>query len=321
MTVHSPWNSPGGFVPLPAAAAVFCLLWSSAFAVSKLGLADCPPLLFLAVRLLLAGIVILSFAALTGAPLRFSRRDLAAFAAIGIANNAVYLALNYIGMRSVSAGLTALIGSANPVLTALLAVVFLGEPMTWRKAAGLVLGVGGVAFVVENRIAGGADSIVGVACIVAGLLSIVTGTILLRRFAPPGRLWVGNGVQNLLGGLAVTPVALAFESVGAVVPSWRLLGALLFLALLVSVFGYFLWSYLIMTAGAAAASAYHFVMPPLGFIFGWLLLGEHIAPRDLVGIVPIVIGIYLITRSGPKRAAPAAAADGRMAPGDASGRA
>jgi len=75
-----------------------------------------------------------------------------------------------------------------------------------------------------------------------------------------------------------------------------------------------------MRAGAAAASAYHFVMPPLGFIFGWLLLGEHIAPKDLIGVVPIVLGIYLITRSGGRRT-PSALVPTPASPGDARGRA
>jgi drug/metabolite transporter (DMT)-like permease len=38
------------------------------------------------------------------------------------------------------------------------------------------------------------------------------------------------------------------------------------------------------------------MMPPLGMLFGWLLLGEHVATADLVGIVPVALGIYLVTR-------------------------
>jgi drug/metabolite transporter (DMT)-like permease len=38
-------------------------------------------------------------------------------------------------------------------------------------------------------------------------------------------------------------------------------------------------------------------MPPLGVLFGWLLLGEHVALADLLGIVPVAIGIYLVTRA------------------------
>jgi hypothetical protein len=41
-------------------------------------------------------------------------------------------------------------------------------------------------------------------------------------------------------------------------------------------------------------------MPPLGVFFGWLLLGEHVELRDLVGILPITVGIYFVTRlAGP----------------------
>jgi len=46
-----------------------------------------------------------------------------------------------------------------------------------------------------------------------------------------------------------------------------------------------------------SASAYRFLMPPLGMLFGWLLLGEHIAFADLIGIVPVALGIYLVTRA------------------------
>jgi drug/metabolite transporter (DMT)-like permease len=277
--------------------ATFCLIWSSAFSAAKIALADCPPLLLLTARFLIAGLVVLGAAAVSGTNWRaLSRRDLLALAALGIANNALYLGLNYIGMRSISSGLSALIVSTNPVLTALLAAVVLGEHMTWRKATGLLLGVGGVAFIVESRIAGGVDSPVGIMFTLAALLSMVGGTILFKRLAPNGGLWIGNGVQNLAGGLALVPFAFSLESVGEVVPSWRLVIALAYSALLVSVVGYLLWFHLLTTSGATAASAYHFMMPPLGMLFGWLLLGERVALADFIGIVPVAFGIYLVTR-------------------------
>jgi drug/metabolite transporter (DMT)-like permease len=46
----------------------------------------------------------------------------------------------------------------------------------------------------------------------------------------------------------------------------------------------------------AAASAYHFLMPPLGMLFAFLVLGEHVESRDLLGIIPVALGIYLVTR-------------------------
>jgi drug/metabolite transporter (DMT)-like permease len=277
----------------------FCLLWSSAYAVAKLAIADGPPLLLLTIRLLLAAVVMLGAAALTGVPLKLSRRDLLLFIALGIANQAAYLGLSYVGLQSISAGLAALVISANPVLTAVLAAAFLNERMTWRKIAGLVLGVGGVAFVVQSRIAGGFDHAGGIVFTLAALVSLVIGTILFKKFVPSGGLWVGNGVQSLSAGLAVLPFAFTFESVGDIVPTWRLAAALAFVVLLVSVFAYLLWFQLLKQLGATAASSYHFLMPPLGMLFGWLLLGEHVSPADFAGIVPVALGIYLVTRPAP----------------------
>ena len=59
---------------------------------------------------------------------------------------------------------------------------------------------------------------------------------------------------------------------------------------------YALWFYLLKTCGATEASAYHFIMPPLGILFAFLVLGEHVALRDMLGIVPVALGIYLVTR-------------------------
>jgi drug/metabolite transporter (DMT)-like permease len=291
----------GGLNGEPVLIAAFCLLWSSAFAVSKLALADCPPLLLLTVRFSVAGAIMLAGAAMLRTRWRLGWRDGLVLAAIGVANNALYLAFSYHGMLTLQSGLMALIVSTNPVLTSLLAACFLGEPMTVRKIIGLLLGVAGVAVVVESRIAGGAASAPGVGFALAALMSIVAGTILFKRFAPKADLIVANGVQTLAGGLALAPFAFAFERVGDVVPTWRLLAAVAYLTLLGSIVAYFLWFRLLTVFGATAASAYHFLMPPLGMMVGWILLGEHVHPRDLIGIVPVAAGIWLVTRPAGSR--------------------
>src|SRR5215471_7719868 len=288
-------------IPLPFLIAAFCLLWSSAFAAAKIGMADSPPLLLLVMRFLVAGILIFGVAAIRRSPRNLSRRDVLVFAVLGVVNQATFLGLGYVGMHSISSGLSALVISANPVLTAVMAAWFLNERMTWRKAAGLLLGITGVAFVVESRIAGGVDHSTGIAFTIAALLSLVVGTILFKKFAPAHGHWIGNGVQNLSAGLTTLPFALTFENVADIVPSGRLLAAVAYLALFVSVFAYLLWFHMLTVSGATAASSYHFIMPPLGLLFGWLLLGEHVAFADLVGIVPVAIGIYLVTRPAPSR--------------------
>jgi drug/metabolite transporter (DMT)-like permease len=285
-----------GFNPLPLYIGLFCLLWSFAFVAGKIGVTDCPPLILLTARFSLAGVLILGISALRGDAWSLSWRDALVFAILGVANNALYLGLGYTGLQTVSAGLGGLIVSANPVFTAGLAALFLGETLTWRKVLGLLLGIAGVAFIVWHRMSVGTDSLHGILFTLASLASIVLGTILFKLSAPKGSLWIGNGVQNLAAGVVLLPFAVGFSSVGDIVPSARLLGAFAFLVLGGSILAYRLWFHLLRVCGATAASAYHFLMPPLGMLFAFIVLGEHVELRDLAGIVPVALGIYLVTR-------------------------
>src|SRR3954447_26205977 len=229
-----------GLNQLPFYIALFCLLWSFAFVAGKIGVTDCPPLILLTARFLLAGVLIFGISALRGEGWSLSPRDVAIFAVLGVANNALYLGLGYTGLQTVSAGLGGLIVSANPVFTAVLAAVFLGETLTWRKVSGLLLGIAGVAFIVWHRMSVGTDSFHGILFTLASLASIVVGTILFKVLAPKGSLWVGNGVQNLAAGLVLLPIAFTFSDVGDIVPSARLLGAFSFLVFGGSILAYLL---------------------------------------------------------------------------------
>lgn len=283
------------FNTLPLAIGLFCLLWSYAFVAGKIGVTHCPPLILLAARFALAGILILG-ATLVRGDWSLSWRDVVIFTVLGIANNALYLGLGYTGLQSVSAGLGGLIVSANPVFTAGLAALLLGEGMTWRKASGLLLGIIGVTLIVWHRLSVGTDSLHGILFTLASLASIVAGTILFKLLAPKGSLWIGNGVQNLAAGIVLAPVALTFADVHAIDFTPSLIGAFAFLVLGGSILAYWLWFHLLKVCGATAASAYHFLMPPLGMLFAYLVLGEHIEARDLLGIIPVALGIYLVTR-------------------------
>ena len=289
----------------PLQIVLFCMLWSFAFVAGKVGVADCPPLLLLTARFLLAGVLILGLARLFGEHGSLRWRDIAVCALLGLANNALYLGFSYTGMQTVSAGLSGLIISANPVVTAVLAALLLNEPLTWRKIAGLALGVIGVTFIVWHRLTLGIEAWQGVLFTLASLASLVAGTILFKRLSPQGSLWIGNGVQNLAAGVAMAPLAFSLSSVRDITPSWPLAAAFAFLVLGGSILAYWLWFRLLKLYGATAASAWHFVMPPLAMLFAWMVLGEAIDGRDLLGVIPVAIGIYLVTRPA-RQSAPGA---------------
>lgn len=290
------------FLPLPVLVGLFCVLWSSAFAGAKMALADAPPLTLLAIRLLLAGAIMLALAWVVDGRPRLGRRDIGALVFIGVLNNAVYLGLNWTALTFTSSAYTAVLTSCLPLLVALFAGPLLGEKLNLSKWIGISLGLAGVVIVLRSRLEGAHESLAGTLLVGGGVTALAAGTLAFKYFRPRGGVWTGNAVQCLAGGLVLVPLALATESLSDVRLTANLFGGLTFLVIGVSIGGYGLWFYLLTRSSATAASSLHFLMPPLGLAFGWLLLGEAVPPLDFVGIAPIALGIWLVTRPGRKPA-------------------
>ncbi|MGY6268085.1 DMT family transporter [Achromobacter denitrificans] len=287
--------SPGiSWAPIAA----FCILWSSAFAAAKIAVRDCPPLTLLTIRFLIAGLLMLGLAAAGGRWKLPAPRDLAALALLGALNNALYLGLSWSGMTSVSSAFTAVLISTNPLLIGVLAGPVLGERLGWRKLAGLCLGLAGVALVLRSRLSGMQEDLHGTLLVTGGLVALVAGTLLYKRLKPAAGLWTSTGIQSLAGAAVLLPFALAHESLGDARMTASLFWSMAYMIVAVSMGGYYLWFMILGRASATAASALHFLMPPLGLLFGWLVLSEPVSWLDLLGIVPIAFGIWLATRRG-----------------------
>jgi drug/metabolite transporter (DMT)-like permease len=272
---------------------LFCLSWSSAYPTAKLAIATSPPMLFLGIRFLIAAALLIAYAAARG-EMR-GRIPWGALAILGLLNQAGYQGLFWEAMRTESGGMAVVIGSLVPIATAAFAAPLLGERLTLSKGAGLLLGMAGAVFIVRNRLGMGEDP-VGIWFFVAGLVAMTAGTILFKKLAPATSLTVAVGVQQLAAGFALLAIGLATEDPHRIVVGPAYLLTMAWFVLVVSVGAMMLWFLLLRSGTATAASSLHFLMPPLGLLMTWAVLGEALHPSDLLGIVPVALGIWLATR-------------------------
>ena len=279
---------------------LFCTAWASGFTTAKLALTVSPPAIFGGIRFVVTGVLLLGYAAWRG-DLR-GRVPWAALIVLGVFNQAGYQGLAWQGLSGVSAGLTTIIASLNPILIAALAAPLLGERMHWRKVLGLVLGFAGAVFVVRHRIVTGHDELGGVLLIVGALLSLVVGTILFKLLAPAVTLPVAVGVQTLAAGLLLSGLGFGLEDPSRIVWGPRFWLVMAWCVVVVSIASLLLWFWLLRNGSASSASALHFLIPPIGLAIAWLVLGETVSPSDLLGVVPVALGIWLATRPAPVKA-------------------
>lgn len=288
-SLRRPW-------PLALAAIPFVLIWTSAFPASKFALASAPPMLFLSLRFLTAGLLLLAWAASRGELARLRWRDLPVLALLGLLNHAAYLGLSWTGMDTASSGMATIIISANPLLVSLLAWRLLGEQLGRGQIIGLILGMLGVVWIVRHRLDAGVDDGRGVALLLAALTVLSFGTVLYKRLSVATPFTLGVALQLICAGLWLLPVAVLTEDVTALQVTPLFLGSFLWMVLVVSIGAYLLWFWLLERGSAGAVSAWLFLSPPTGLVMGAMLLGESVSPFDLVGILPIGLGIVLASR-------------------------
>jgi len=278
-----------------ATVALFVLLWSSAFAAGKIAMQVSPPQLFLGIRFLLAGVLMMGFALVMGhyRPIGFS--GWGKLVVLGVLNQAGYQGLAWHAMGDVSSALAAVIISMNPIFIALLAVPALGEHMSLRRGAGLALGLVGVVIVLNSRINVSGEDIGGVLIMAVSLTSVVVGSILFKKWNIDAPISVLVGGQFLSAGVLLLSVGLMTEDVSQIAFGTDYILSMAYIVIAVSIGAVGLWFYLLTHGTASDASALHFLMPPFGLFFGWLLLDEQAAIGDFLGIVPIALGIWLAT--------------------------
>jgi drug/metabolite transporter (DMT)-like permease len=280
---------------------LFCFAWASGFTMAKIAQQTSPPALFGGIRFLISGALLLGYAAWRG-ELR-GRIPWGALCVLGLFNQAGYQGLAWQGMGTVSAGLTTIIASLNPILIAAVAAPLLGERLHWRKILGLLLGFAGAVFVVRHRIAGGGEDPAGLLMVVGALISMVIGTLAFKVLAPAVSLAVAVGVQVASAGAVLLTLGLAFEDPALMVIGPQFWFAMAWCVLVMSVGALLLWFWLLRNGSASNASALHFLIPPIGLAMSWLILGEQVSLFDLIGIVPVALGIWLATRPAPVRPA------------------
>lgn len=272
----------------------FILLWSSAYIVVRMGLPDMSPIASLALRFVIATTVLFALARAMGQPLSVLGSRWPHFAVAGALMNGIYLATAYVALQYLPAGTMGLLAALNPMLTAMLGWIILGERMRLAQWLGLGLGVAGVVLVVGVAPVLG-QSVAAALLAVGGIVCFAVGTIYFRRYCGASALLAGNAVQMGSAAVLCAILAVAFEPLH-VTWTWRLIACTLYLALAVSVGAMGLFGYMLRSRTAGVVSSNFYVIPGLTAVLAWLVLGETLTPMAVAGFCTSSIGVWLAQR-------------------------
>jgi drug/metabolite transporter (DMT)-like permease len=279
---------------------IFVVLWSSGFIGAKFLLPHAEPFTLLSVRFALTAFILISIAAVMRAPMKMTKSQYLRAGYISLFLHFAYTGGIFVALHEgVSAGITAVVVSLQPVLVSLLAIALLGEKLRSSQVAGLVLGLIGVTLLLAPKILQGDASLVfstaGVLAAVVALIGSVWGTLEQKRYGSDLPILYGLAFQYTVSGILLGILAITTESM---IIEWSIqfVAVLLWIVLGVSIGSVVLLFYLLRKGTAGSVSSLLYLGTPLAATFGYIFFDEHISSVGAIGMAIAVFGVWLVLR-------------------------
>jgi drug/metabolite transporter (DMT)-like permease len=286
--------------------ALVYVLWGSTYLAMRVAVATVPPYAVGSVRYLVAGLLMLSWCALTGRKIKISGSDFVRLLAIGvlllsIANVGVLWAEQY-----VSSGLAALIVAIVPIWVVVLETwVFRVGKMPARGLLGLAFGIAGMVILLWPKVASGTHlgrlQLVGALILIFASLSWALGSILSHRWTLSVDVFTAAGWQMLLGGVVNTVIATLTGQFSRAAWTASAMWAIAYLVVSGSLVGFTAYIWLLEHVPPPKVATYAYVNPIVAVFLGWLLLRETVDVFTLIGTVVIISSVALVNTAKLKR--------------------
>ena len=263
---------------------------------AKYGLPYADPFIFLAIRILIASILLFALAKAMRMPIRIGRGAIARSGLIGFFLHACYLGgVFYSIAQGLPAGVAAVVTSLQPVLVSVFAVKVLGEQLRLRQVIGLLIGLIGVILVLGPSI----DAQIPAPAIIAILTALIgstSATLLQKKMGSDIPLLSGTAYQYLFSGCILGIIALATQETTI---NWtlRFTVAFIWLILVLSVGAILLLLWLLNSGSTAKVSSLFYLVPPATAIEAFFLFGEKVNTQGFLGIGITALGVWLVMRS------------------------
>lgn len=225
-------------------------------------------------------------------------------AVVALGAGVPYFATFSLGLRHVNSGQAAVFGpGASSLFTVLIAATVLGEPLGWRRIAGLVCTLGGFLTVASHDVQDGGGRLAGFALILLASFGWAAFTVASRRLALPPLVtaaWV-----SVTNGAVYLPLYLVTVGSGPIMaaPGHVVALQVAYQGLLTGTVAMMAFSLAVARLGAAGAAAYTPLTPVLAALIGRWLLGDPVDAATAAGLVAVAAGVVISTGLFPRLSA------------------
>ncbi len=288
-----------------AAMLLLAVMWGLSIPATKLGLQTVPPLTLTAMRFVIA---VPLFLALVIGKERLSARALLPLAALGVIGISLGQVAQAFGVKATSASVGTIISATIPVFVVVFATLRLKQPVRGRQQMGLLVAFVGIILVaVESESTTTPESsLAGMAWLLLSAVSIAFYYVWSLELTYKFGTIVVAAWSTLFGFIAMLPFTGWEIWYAPIHITAQAVGVAVYLGVVVTVAGLFLWLHLLRTVPARVAASVQYLQPVVGIVASSAIFGDRLGPLFALGVVLILIGLALVvaTRRAPEVAVP-----------------
>ncbi|MDH4188596.1 MAG: DMT family transporter [Betaproteobacteria bacterium] len=293
------------------AAAIWLLVglvlgWGMSWPLMKLALSEMPPLRFRAFAVGVGTIGLFAAAWISGARLALPRGALSRIAGVAFFNSIAWSVSMAYGLRLVDSGRAAIVVYTFPVWSIPLGAWLLGEPITRRRLAGLVLGMSGMALLLGGELHAVGRAPLGALLLLGTAASWAVGTVLMKRWAVDVPASAYTAWMSLIAFVPLLAATLLLER-GPLHPFGLSAGPMFgafYSALIAALFCQWAWLRLVRLTSAGVASLSILAVPVVGVASGMVLLGERPGASDIGALALVLASLGTVVLPSRTRRAP-----------------
>jgi O-acetylserine/cysteine efflux transporter len=274
------------------------VVWGFNFAVVKTGLHIVPPIAFVALRFAVVGVMLLPW-------LRWPQRRFRDLAVLSIILGVVHFSLMFTGMRGLDVATASIAIQLQVPFAAILAAVFFGETLHWRRITGMAIAFAGVVLIAgEPRLSG---NLLPLFLVIAAACTWASATIQIKRIGDDVDVLALNGWVALLAAPQLALLSWAIEDgqlAAIAAASWRLWLSVAFQAVLVTIFGYSVWYRLMRRFSVNQVMPFTLLVPLFGVLSGVIFFDDQLTLLMLIGGLCTIVGVAIIIIRRPRVIAP-----------------
>ncbi|WP_242837268.1 DMT family transporter [Alkaliphilus transvaalensis] len=277
------------------------VFWAGAFIGGKLAVEEFPPFALTFLRFFFASILIFFvMVKYEKKDWRLKKEDYPTMVFLGLVGMVGYHILFFIALKHTTAVNASMIAAINPLVTTLLAVVFLKEGLTISKVVGILIALMGVVLTISrgdlsallNFTFNKGDLIMLAAVSCWAIYSIVSRRVMMK-YSP----LILTTYSFVLCTLFTLPFAL-WENPAVYLKNTTALGwgGVLYMAIFPSTIGYLVQQTSIKEIGPTRTAIFINLVPVFSMILSVLILKEKVTVSTLLSVLLIIGGVYLTTR-------------------------